>query len=62
MKRKAAKQYTIPFNTLRDRLKNESMSNPRLGRNPVFTQRQDTEIAEQVAGFAVLWTQCSRFA
>lgn len=47
-KRKAAKQYNIPFTTLRDRLKNENMSNPRLGRKPVFTQQQETEIAEQV--------------
>ncbi|CAK1603229.1 unnamed protein product [Parnassius mnemosyne] len=35
-KRKAAKSY-IPFTTLRDRLKNKNMSNPRLGRKPVFT-------------------------
>ncbi|KAL0852338.1 hypothetical protein ABMA28_000541 [Loxostege sticticalis] len=47
-KRKAAKQYNIQFNTLRDRLKNENMSNPRLGRKPVFTEQQETEIAEQV--------------
>lgn len=47
-KRKAAKQYNIPFTTLRDRLKNENMSNPSLGRKPVFTQQQETEIAEQV--------------
>uniref|UniRef100_A0A2H1VZL2 SFRICE_026979 n=1 Tax=Spodoptera frugiperda TaxID=7108 RepID=A0A2H1VZL2_SPOFR len=60
--RKAAKQYNIPFSTLKDRLKNEDMSSPRLGRKPVFTQQQETEIAEQVTGFAVLWTQYRRFA
>lgn len=42
-KRKAAKQFNIPFTTLRDRLKNQNMSNPRLGR-----EQQETEIAEQV--------------
>lgn len=47
-KRKAAKQFNIPFTTLRDRLKNENMSSPRLGCKPVFTQQQETEIAEQV--------------
>ncbi|CAK1590021.1 unnamed protein product [Parnassius mnemosyne] len=47
-KRKAAKQYNIPFTTLRDRLKNKKMRNPRLGRKPIFTQQQETETAEQV--------------
>ncbi|CAG4918352.1 unnamed protein product [Colias eurytheme] len=52
--KKAAKQCNIPFTTLRDRQKNQNMSNPRLGRKPVCTQQQETEIAEQVAGFAIL--------
>ncbi|XP_015181519.1 PREDICTED: uncharacterized protein LOC107069070 [Polistes dominula] len=47
-KRKAAKQFNIPFTTLRDRLKNENMSNPRLGRKPIFTPQQENDIAEQV--------------
>jgi hypothetical protein len=47
-KRQAAKQYLIPFITLRDRLKNENMSNPILGCKPVFTPQQEDEIAEHV--------------
>lgn len=47
-KRQAAKQYNIPFTTLRGRLKNDNISNPRLGRRPIFTPQQEHEIAEQV--------------
>ena len=47
-KRQAAKTHNIPFTTLRDRLKNDNMSSPQLGRKPVFNQQQESEIAEQV--------------
>lgn len=47
-KRKAAITHNIPFTTLRDRLKNENMSRPQLGRKPIFNQQQERDIAEQV--------------
>ncbi|XP_050309282.1 uncharacterized protein LOC126745467 [Anthonomus grandis grandis] len=47
-KRLAARTYKIPFTTLRDRLKNQNIGRPRLGRKPVFNQQQESEIAEQV--------------
>lgn len=54
-KRKAAKQFNIPFTTLRDRLKNNNLSNPKLGRKPIFTQQQENEVAEQVKLLASLY-------
>lgn len=47
-KRKAATTHNIPFTTLRDRLKNEKMTSPQLGRKPIFNEQQERDIAKQV--------------
>lgn len=46
--RKVGKVFNIPESTLRDRLKSGSSETAKLGRNPVFTREQETELANHV--------------
>lgn len=46
--RTVAKNRNLPFSTLQERLKNMKTSAPRLGRKPVFTKEQESDIAEHL--------------
>lgn len=53
--RNVSNTFSIPRSTLQLRLKNKDMSDPRLGRNPVFTKECEEELAYHVKKLAKLF-------
>lgn len=50
-----ALHFNIPRSTLRDRIKNNSTSNPSMGRNPVFNKEQEEILKKRVLTMANLF-------
>ena len=53
--RKTAKDHSIPFSTLQERLKLSMLSNPSMGRKPIFTPEQENGIVQHVKALAQVY-------